>query len=68
MNNLFAPVNFQRHPIIDWLVFLVSLLFVLVVDLTSLPELPAVLTYEAMLLAAVAAIYHLVYVHRHKND
>jgi len=68
MSNPFAPSKFQRHPVIDGMAFLFFLLLALVVDLTKLPELPAVLAYEIMLLAAVAAIFHLAYVHRHKND
>ena len=54
-------LKYGQQQVINISVVLVCILMVGLIDITHLPRLLAVLTYEIMLLAAVAAIINMVY-------
>lgn len=62
MNTLYARVQAyaqESHPLKDTIIFILSLLLVVSVDLTAYPETLAVLVYQLFLLAAVLSVIHL---------
>lgn len=54
------------HPFLHLVAILVCLIAISSVDLSGLPELLAVIAYEIIILAAVAAIIHWIYIARHR--
>ncbi len=50
-----------EHRKLDVFIFLLGISLLGALDLTAFPEIPAVLAYEIMILAAFSSVFHLAY-------